>query len=95
MLVPEDVKMWLRIGTGYLNLATIVDIHFPRDSDGMLTATLETLTGHVKHYKGREAARLQEALDGLAGADPAGGCWKPTLDEARRLAQGVATVPCG
>jgi hypothetical protein len=64
--------MWLRIGNGYLNLATIVAIHFPGDSDGVLTATLETVAGNVKHYKGREAESLKDALDSLVTGERVG-----------------------
>jgi hypothetical protein len=69
--------MWLRIGNGYLNLETIVDIHFPSNSDGVLTATLETVAGSVEHYKGHEAACLKDALDSLVTGERVGGLLKP------------------
>jgi hypothetical protein len=58
--------MWLRISNGYLNLGSLVDVHSLQDIDGVLTVTVETVAGNVKHYKGREAEALKDALDALA-----------------------------
>jgi hypothetical protein len=58
--------MWLRISNGYLNLGSLVDVHFLQDIDGALTVTVETIAGNVKHFKGREAEALKDAFDGLA-----------------------------
>jgi hypothetical protein len=62
--------MWLAVGNGYLNLENVVSIHFARDDDGGLTATVETFAGHAKHYHAHEAETLRKALEALA-AGPA------------------------
>jgi hypothetical protein len=58
--------VWVKLGNGYLNLDNVADAHFLRDNDGTLTATIETVAGGAKHYKGREAESLREALEALA-----------------------------
>jgi hypothetical protein len=57
--------MWMRIGNHYLNLDNIADVHFLRDADGTLAASVETAAGNVKHYHGREAENLKDIFDSL------------------------------
>jgi hypothetical protein len=54
---------WVKIGHDYLNLGNVVLVHFHRDQDGSLSATLETITGHTKHYQGTEAEELRAVLE--------------------------------
>ena len=58
--------MWLRIGDTYLNLDHVIDAHFVTDADGTPTATAEMVSGTAKHYTGREAQALRDALDALS-----------------------------
>jgi hypothetical protein len=62
--------MWITVGNGYLNLNNVVSAVFTQDDDGTLTATIETFTGHAKHYLGPDARALRKALDSLS-AEPA------------------------
>jgi hypothetical protein len=62
--------MWIAIGNDFLNLNNVASVHFAPDDDGVLTATVETFAGNVKHYRGPEATVLHQTLDGLA-AGPA------------------------
>jgi hypothetical protein len=62
--------MWIALGNGFLNLDNVVSVHFARGDDGSLTATVETFTGHAKHYHGADAETLQKDLGALAAGSP-------------------------
>jgi hypothetical protein len=62
--------MWIVIGNGFLNLDNVVSVHFVRGDAGALTATVETFTGHAKHYQGDEAETLRKGLSDLAAGHP-------------------------
>ena len=68
MALPQPA--WVRLGNDYLNLGQVADAVFLRDADGTLSATAELASGTVKHYRGREAEALQEALEALAQGRP-------------------------
>jgi hypothetical protein len=58
--------MWIAIGNDFLNLNNIAGVHFASDDDGVLTATIETFAGNVKHYRGPDAIALRQTLENLA-----------------------------
>jgi len=58
--------MWIAIGSDFLNLNNVASVHFAPDDDGVLTATVETFAGNVKHYRGADAIALRQTLDDLA-----------------------------
>jgi hypothetical protein len=62
--------MWIAIGNSFLNLDNVVSVHFASGDDGILTATVETFTGHAKHYHGAEAKTLRKDLSNLAAESP-------------------------
>src|SRR6266446_29952 len=62
--------MWVKVGNDCLNLDNIVSFHFARDDDGVLAVIVETISGHVKHYQGNEAAMLKQHFDTLTAAPP-------------------------
>jgi hypothetical protein len=63
--------MWFKVGNDYLNLDNVGHVHFHRDNDGMLTATVETVAGNARHYAGGEAEALRGALEALSAGSTA------------------------
>jgi hypothetical protein len=61
----DMAQAWVKLGLDYLNLEHVVSGHFQPDDDGVLVATVEMVTGTVKHYRGEEAEVLRAALQAL------------------------------
>ena len=69
--------MWVKVGNDCLNLDNIVSFHFAHDDDGVLSVIVETISGHVKHYQGNDAAMLNQHFDTLTAGPPEPEPFKP------------------
>ena len=53
-----------------LKPGNVIAVHFLRDDDGKLTASVEMVSGHTKHYADLEAELLKNDLEALAAGPP-------------------------
>ena len=62
--------MWLKVGHAYLNLDNVADVRFVLNEERTLTANVEMVSGHLKHFQDLDAEALQKALDALSAGPP-------------------------
>jgi hypothetical protein len=43
--------MWVKIGHAYLNLDNVADVRLVLNEERILTANVEMVSGHVKHFQ--------------------------------------------